>query len=124
MSAEDYETHNSYGFNVWAYFQPNYVGYGDDVKGFYAYYRQAFELIKMHEEKAFNNRTTGEDSSEEELEYEKLPGFGVAGTDLNSVLRFYQKWENFISYQNFSWADKYNPNEVYHIFINIISGSK
>jgi regulatory protein YycI of two-component signal transduction system YycFG len=45
------------------------------------------------------------------MEYEKLPGFGVSTTDENSMLRFYQKWENFTTYQNFSWADKYNPNE-------------
>jgi DnaJ family protein A protein 5 len=81
------------------------------ILGFYSYYRQAFELIKIAEEKAFTNRT--QDSDEEYVEeYEKLPGFGISTTDIEQVLRFYSKWENFTTYKSFSWADKYNPSEV------------
>ncbi len=37
-----------------------------------------------------------------------MPGFGDSSTDPSLVNDFYVKWENFVSYKNFSWADKYN----------------
>ena len=43
MSEEDFETMNAFGFDVWVYFRFDYLGYGDDPKGFYAFYRSAFE---------------------------------------------------------------------------------
>lgn len=33
LGKQDLETMEGFGFNIWEYFQPLYVGFGDDPKG-------------------------------------------------------------------------------------------
>ena len=47
-----------------------------------------FEKIKYEEEKAFQFYKEGDDN----VEFEKLPGFGDSQSNLEFVMNFYNKW--------------------------------
>lgn len=67
--------------------------------GFYAFYREAFEKVKIEEEKAFNNKQLDSEEEDSNTEFEKLPGFGTSTTPIEFILKFYLKWENFVTYK-------------------------
>ena len=48
MSAEDFEVKETYGFNIWHYFTPSYVGFEDDAKGtiFFNYFKGFMPFIE------------------------------------------------------------------------------
>ena len=97
MSKEDLEQY-TFGFNIWTYFTANsFSGYQDNEGGFYSVYRDVFEKIKTEEAKAFNSR---EDVEEE---FKKYQGFGDSKTSEDRMLKFYQDWENFVTYKTFTW---------------------
>ncbi|CAD8096812.1 unnamed protein product [Paramecium sonneborni] len=112
LDKADLETMEGFGFNIWHYFSPHYFGFGDDQQGFYAFYREAFEKIKFEEESAFNNKQLDSEEEDSNTEFEKLPGFGTSNTSIEQVLKFYLKWENFTTYKQFAYADKYNPKDA------------
>ncbi|CAD8054697.1 unnamed protein product [Paramecium primaurelia] len=112
LDKADLETMEGFGFNIWHYFSPHYFGFGDDQQGFYAFYREAFEKIKFEEESAFNNKQLDSEEEDSNTEFEKLPGFGTSNTPIDQVLKFYVKWENFTTYKQFAYADKYNPKDA------------
>lgn len=60
----------------------------------------------MAEEKAFEN-----DSEEGDI-YVKAPGFGDSKTGGEKVAEFYTFWESFVTYQQFYFVEKYNPNQA------------
>jgi len=79
-----------------------FKGYGDDDKGFYAAYRNAFETI-IQTEKKF-----AEDPSVKEM----YPGFGNSKTSYEEIKAFYNFWNNFSSKMTFGWKEQYNLNDA------------
>ncbi len=106
MSKEDIEQY-SFGFNIWIYFTTGcFSSYDDSEKGFYTVYRDVFEKIKIEQNKAYSSR---DDTEEQQIKYE---GFGNSETSLDRVLKFYEDWENFMTYKSFVWIEEWDTREA------------
>lgn len=106
----------TFGVNIWKYFTPScYHGFGDDEKGFYAVYRNLFEIIKGQEERAKDDQSDSEDDEPLKNTYKsgkEAPGFGDSKTSYEKVEDFYKYWENFTTIKRFRWADQYNETQA------------
>ncbi|XP_038599979.1 dnaJ homolog subfamily C member 21 [Tachyglossus aculeatus] len=79
-----------------------YSGYGDDEKGFYAVYRNVFELIVKEE-----LESVPEEDSEE------FPPFGDSQSDYDTVVHpFYAYWQSFCTQKNFAWKEEYDTRQA------------
>ncbi|XP_055087504.1 dnaJ homolog subfamily C member 21 [Periophthalmus magnuspinnatus] len=82
-----------------------YSGYGDDEKGFYAVYRNLFELIVKEEME--------HSKVEEEVEDDAFPSFGDSQSDYDSVVHiFYAYWQSFCTRKNFAWKEDYDTRQA------------
>ncbi|KAL5491429.1 hypothetical protein EMCRGX_G016714 [Ephydatia muelleri] len=78
-----------------------YSGYGDDSKGFYAVYRNAFQRIADEETPYMEE---GDDP---------LPAFGVSTSDYEEVTSaFYAHWQSFATKKSFVWVDEYDIKQA------------
>ncbi|XP_047623240.1 dnaJ homolog subfamily C member 21 [Phacochoerus africanus] len=79
-----------------------YSGYGDDEKGFYAVYRNVFEMIAKEEL---------ESALEEDVE--DFPTFGDSQSDYDTVVHpFYAYWQSFCTQKNFAWKEEYDTRQA------------
>ncbi|KAF5912148.1 hypothetical protein HPG69_003424 [Diceros bicornis minor] len=79
-----------------------YSGYGDDEKGFYTVYRNAFEMIAKEEL---------ESVLEEDVE--DFPTFGDSQSDYDTVVHpFYAYWQSFCTQKNFAWKEEYDTRQA------------
>ncbi|XP_074064646.1 dnaJ homolog subfamily C member 21 [Macrotis lagotis] len=79
-----------------------YSGYGDDEKGFYAVYRNVFEMIVKEELESM-----AEDSIEE------FPSFGGSQSDYDTVVHpFYAYWQSFCTQKTFAWKEEYDTRQA------------
>ncbi|XP_075040548.1 dnaJ homolog subfamily C member 21 isoform X2 [Mixophyes fleayi] len=79
-----------------------YSGYGDDEKGFYAVYRNVFDLIVKEEMESKIN-----DGGEE------YPTFGDCQSDYDTVVHlFYAYWQSFCTMKNFAWTEEYDTRQA------------
>ena len=81
--------------DLYAYFSSScYKGYGNDAKGFYAVYTEAFGLV------AETERNCGSESTP--------PPFGNDLSDWGDVKAFFDYWSNFCTVREFGWKEPYN----------------
>ncbi|XP_042546577.1 dnaJ homolog subfamily C member 21 isoform X1 [Dipodomys spectabilis] len=79
-----------------------YSGYGDDKKGFYAVYRNVFEMIAKEEI---------ESVLEEDIQ--DFPTFGYSHSDYDTVVHpFYAYWQSFCTQKNFAWKEEYDTRQA------------
>lgn len=79
-----------------------YSGYGDDEKGFYAVYRDVFELIAKEELECMS-----------EGDLEDFPTFGDSQSDYDTVVHpFYAYWQSFCTQKNFAWKEEYDTRQA------------
>ncbi|XP_029434850.1 dnaJ homolog subfamily C member 21 [Rhinatrema bivittatum] len=79
-----------------------YSGYGDDEKGFYAVYRNIFEMIVKEEMECKN-----------EEDMEEFPTFGDSQSDYDTVVHpFYAYWQSFCTQKNFAWKEEYDTRQA------------
>lgn len=84
--------------NLYPFFSPSaYTGFGDDEKGFYAVYANAFTTIL--------NTESAERAQE-------APPFGTSKSLHASVAAFYNYWLHFHTSLDFAWEDEYNLTEA------------
>ncbi|KAK7896543.1 hypothetical protein WMY93_021868 [Mugilogobius chulae] len=82
-----------------------YSGYGDDEKGFYAVYRNLFELIVKEEME--HTKTEEEDTDD------AFPPFGDSQSDYDTVVHiFYAYWQSFCTRKNFAWKEEYDTRQA------------
>jgi len=80
-----------------------YKGYGDDVSGFYAIYRDLFSKIG-EEDAPFR-----EDDDDDEDPY---PEFGDSKTEYDDVANFYAFWESYRTAKSFVWEEEWDTREA------------
>lgn len=93
-----------------------FSGFGEDPKGFYCVYRNAFDSILKKEQYRFLFVFISR-SVDKSIYY---PSFGSSSDSFDSVLQFYSSWGSFITRRSFAAADQYNTTQVYvisHIMI-------
>ncbi|EPQ11682.1 DnaJ like protein subfamily C member 21 [Myotis brandtii] len=79
-----------------------YSGYGDDEKGFYAVYRNVFEMIAKEELESVL-----------EEDAEDFPTFGDSQSDYDTVVHpFYAYWQSFCTQKNFAWKEEYDTRQA------------
>ncbi|XP_072461943.1 dnaJ homolog subfamily C member 21 isoform X2 [Notamacropus eugenii] len=79
-----------------------YSGYGDDEKGFYAVYRNVFEMIVKEELE-----------SRIEDDIEEFPTFGDSQSDYDTVVHpFYAYWQSFCTQKTFAWKEEYDTRQA------------
>ncbi|XP_007487531.1 dnaJ homolog subfamily C member 21 [Monodelphis domestica] len=79
-----------------------YSGYGDDEKGFYAVYRNVFEMIVKEE-----LESRGDEDEEE------FPTFGDSQSDYDTVVHpFYAYWQSFCTQKTFAWKEEYDTRQA------------
>ncbi|XP_020851270.1 dnaJ homolog subfamily C member 21 [Phascolarctos cinereus] len=79
-----------------------YSGYGDDEKGFYAVYRNVFEMIVKEELE-----------SRVEDDIEEFPTFGDSQSDYDTVVHpFYAYWQSFCTQKTFAWKEEYDTRQA------------
>ncbi|XP_041487299.1 dnaJ homolog subfamily C member 21 isoform X2 [Microtus oregoni] len=79
-----------------------YSGYGDDEKGFYAVYRDVFELIAKEELECVSDG-----------DIEDFPNFGDSQSDYDTVVHpFYAYWQSFCTQKNFAWKEEYDTRQA------------
>ncbi|KAM7320755.1 dnaJ homolog subfamily C member 21 [Alexandromys fortis] len=79
-----------------------YSGYGDDKKGFYAVYRDVFELIAKEELECVSDG-----------DIEDFPNFGDSQSDYDTVVHpFYAYWQSFCTQKNFAWKEEYDTRQA------------
>lgn len=90
--------------DVFQYFTTScFVGYNDDVMGFYSVYREVF------------NRLSAEDSEynfESDSDFE-IPNFGTSNSSYDDVVRsFYSYWEGYCTKKSYVWLNIYDIREA------------
>uniref|UniRef100_A0A4X2LCU9 DnaJ homolog subfamily C member 21 n=1 Tax=Vombatus ursinus TaxID=29139 RepID=A0A4X2LCU9_VOMUR len=79
-----------------------YSGYEDDEKGFYAVYRNVFEMIVKEELE-----------SRVEDDLEEFPTFGDSQSDYDTVVHpFYAYWQSFCTQKTFAWKEEYDTRQA------------
>ncbi|KAL4617338.1 hypothetical protein GN956_G21100 [Arapaima gigas] len=80
-----------------------YSGYGDDKEGFYAVYRNVFEIIAKEEMEHATEDNEGED---------EFPTFGDSQSDYDTVVHpFYAYWQSFCTCKKFAWKEEYDTRQ-------------
>lgn len=90
--------------DVYQYFTSScYVGYDDDVKGFYSVYREVFNKLAA-EDSEFN------DDFDSDFE---IPCFGKADSQFNEVVHpFYSYWQSYSTKKSYAWLDIYDIRQA------------
>jgi len=110
-----------------------FSGFGDDAKGFYSVYREAFDAVTQAES-AFGSAGGADDEDDYDDEDddgngggrrrrggggatatpagERPPSFGTSTSTEEEVRHFYAYWTNFASHQRFAQADQYKLSEA------------
>ena len=79
-----------------------YSGLGDDVKGFYAVYREVFNTLTAEDAEFMS----GSDDEED------IPLFGKSGDDYEMVVGpFYAHGSVYPTTRSYSWLDKYDTRQ-------------
>jgi len=128
------------GVHLMHYFSATaFSGFGDDAKGFYSVYREAFDAVAQAEA-AFGGAGGAEDEDDDDDDDEeggsggrrrrggggggggggataapageRPPSFGTSTSTEEEVRHFYAYWTNFASRQRFAQADQYKLSEA------------
>ncbi|XP_075731886.1 dnaJ homolog subfamily C member 21 isoform X2 [Rhipicephalus microplus] len=83
--------------DVYCYFNSScFSGYGDDEKGFYAVFRDAFQRIAAEDEPYHDDPVV-------------VPGFGNSTSPYDEVVGpFYGYWQSYCTARTFAWLDQYD----------------
>ncbi|KAK9822025.1 hypothetical protein WJX74_001541 [Apatococcus lobatus] len=89
--------------DLYAFFSKScFTGYNDGPQGFYTVYAGIFAKV-AEQEVAAAEANGGKAVSID------APAFGSSKSEWKQVEAFYSYWMAFVSCQEFSWADRYNP---------------
>uniref|UniRef100_A0A8R1DTM7 DnaJ homolog subfamily C member 21 n=1 Tax=Caenorhabditis japonica TaxID=281687 RepID=A0A8R1DTM7_CAEJA len=92
--------------DLFPYFSAScYSGYDSDSKGFFAVYRNVFNMLASEEYDPFYENTT------------VYPVFGDKDSDYEDIVnQFYGFWSSFSTSRSFAWLDHYDINQASNRF--------
>ena len=92
--------------DVYEYFSAAcYSGFTDDDDGFFAVYREVFSKIAEEDEPFMDD------------EDHPAPNFGDSTSDFDTVGKFYDYWDTYLTFKCYSWKDKWDTRDAENRYV-------